>query len=100
MTRIDAFVPDLMDRSRFGNRANLVKLADLSASTADLVLVDLRPAEVLGSLPTGAGRVIGFAPHVDDELLAAASEAGCDEALPRSLFFRRLPELLAGDGVG
>jgi hypothetical protein len=36
--------------------------------------------------------VVGFAPHVDDEALARASAAGC-EALPRSVFFRRLPNL-------
>jgi len=34
---------------------------------------------------------VGFAPHVEDEVLAKAVVAGC-EALPRSVFFRRLTE--------
>ncbi|MGY9072042.1 MAG: hypothetical protein ACKVHU_03735 [Acidimicrobiales bacterium] len=95
MTRIAAFVPDLMDRSRFGATVTFVTLAELPAVTDDLVLIDLRKREVLDALPSGAGRVIGFAPHVDDDLLQAAVEAGCDEALPRSVFFRRLADLLA-----
>ena len=32
---------------------------------------------------------VGFAPHVEDALLERAAAAGC-EALPRSVFFRRL----------
>jgi hypothetical protein len=42
-------------------------------------------------------RVIGFGPHVDDELLQAARTAGVDEVLPRSAFFRRLTPILAGE---
>ena len=35
----------------------------------------------------------GFAAHVEEELMAAASTAGCDEVLARSVFFRRFPDL-------
>ena len=102
MTRVVAFVPDLMDRSR------LVRLGDVEvvhvASAAglateaqpdDLVVVDLARPGVLDALAGGvAGTVIGFASHVDTELLAAAESAGCTEVLPRSRFFARLPALL------
>jgi hypothetical protein len=45
---------------------------------------------VLDVLPRlGHARTIGFASHVDDELIGAARAAGCDEVLPRSVFFRR-----------
>ncbi|HAN06897.1 MAG TPA: response regulator, partial [Acidimicrobiaceae bacterium] len=38
--------------------------------------------------------VIGYAPHVDESLIDEASVSGCNEALARSVFFRRLPEIL------
>jgi hypothetical protein len=96
-TRIAAWVPDLMDRSRFAAGTVFVAVPeDLAAVGADVVVVDLnrigRPARV-GSV---GGRLIGFASHVDAEALAAARAAGFDEALPRSVFFRRLGELTAG----
>ena len=89
---IAAFVPDLMDRSRFSGCRVLSSLDELRDATEDLVVVDLSRPGVLESLPDA--RVIGFAPHVDDELLASANEHGV-EALPRSVFFRRLSELMA-----
>ena len=96
-----AFAPDLMDQSRLRAAGDVVLVrhaSQLLDHTARLVLVDVtRPGvlEVVGDVPAP---VIGFFPHVDDELAAAASAAGCDEVLPRSVFFRRLPELL-GTGV-
>ena len=38
---------------------------------------------------------VGFAAHVDEELMAAASAAGCDEVLARSVFFRRFPDFVS-----
>lgn len=110
-----AFVPDLMDRSKVRSGfpdAELVpapaKLADAVARAGGatgrpvLVLVDLgRPGAFdavrgLGAAP--GRRVVGFASHVDEAALAAARDAGV-EAVPRSVFFRRLHrgELVAGD---
>jgi hypothetical protein len=43
-----------------------------------------------------AARIVGYAPHVDDAAQGAALAAGCTEVLPRSVFFRRLPHLVAG----
>ena len=94
---IAAFVPDLMDRSRFSGCRLLSSLEELRAATESLVVVDLSRPGVLDSLPDT--KVVGFAPHVDDALLAQANERGV-EALPRSVFFRRLPDLLAGEPEG
>lgn len=99
--RAVAFVPDLMDRSRFGGRAEFVASVDELAAAASgddvaVVVVDLgRPGviEALRGLPDGV-RTIGFGSHVDRDLLAAATDAGCDEVLPRSQFFTHLPDLL------
>ena len=89
-----AYVPDLMDRSRFGGGVQFVSdPADDAGESASLLVIDLSRGGVPAALPTGV-RVVGFAPHVDDELLQRAEAAGV-EALPRSVFFRRLPELLA-----
>ena len=92
-----AIVPDLMDRARIDeaildvHHTTAGKIGAL-AGPDDLILVDLRRLgeQVKLAVATGA-RVVGFAPHVEEDALAAASDAGC-EALPRSVFFRRLQE--------
>ena len=95
--RIAAHVPDLMDRSRLrSTKAEVTLVADpaeLVGLDVDLVVVDLsRPGvlEVLGDIGV---RTVGFVAHVEEELMAAASTAGCDEVLARSVFFRRFPDL-------
>ena len=110
--RVIAVVPDLMDRSKVtarfpgaeivGSAADLVaamgRLGDRQRSAA-LVLVDLgRPGviDAVRQLPRAAAagpglHVVGFASHVDAATLDAAREAGV-EALPRSVFFRRLEQ--------
>lgn len=96
--RVVAFVPDLMDRSKFGSGPDrptfVLKVADLGATPADLVFVDLSRAGALEAAAACQGRVIGFASHVDDATLERASAAGV-EAYPRSVFFRRLAGWLA-----
>lgn len=101
--RIVALVPDLMDRSKLqGHPIEFVGAAALlpiSAAGASLVLVDLsRPGvpDVLEVVVEAADRVVGFAPHVEDEVLALAIASGV-EAMPRSVFFRRIGEILAGE---
>ena len=88
---------DLMDGSRF--RAAAPGVAVVRSADADelvdarVVLLDvalgLDPASVLAEGRT----VIAYGAHVDDAALAAAIEAGCDDALPRSKVFRRAAEL-------
>ena len=105
--RVVALVPDLMDRSRLGGlggpgEVDLVhvraasELGDaVTAAPTALVVVDLARPGVLDALRAGLGvRVVGFASHVDTDLIAAAEAAGCTEVLPRSRFFARLPDLL------
>ena len=41
-------------------------------------------------------RIVGFFSHVQVELERAATQAGCDFVLPRSVFSARLPEILKG----
>ena len=90
-----AMVPDLMDRARIDEAILDVhhttpgRIGAL-AGPDDLVLVDLQRVgtQVALALATGA-RVVGFAPHVDDDLLERAAADGV-EALPRSVFFRRV----------
>lgn len=104
MSRIVAYVPDLMDRSRVaaarsGIRfvANLAALPD-AAAQADVVVVDLTRAGVLELVATLPGPVIGFANHTERDLMDAARLAGCATVLARSAFFSRLGELLPPDG--
>ncbi len=104
MTGIVAFVPDLMDRSRLGNRpielvADLERLAS-AAPGATLVVVDLARAGALTSaaaIVDAGTRVLGYAPHVDDDLRRAAAASGV-EVVTRSRFFGHLDEVLGLDG--
>jgi hypothetical protein len=100
MTRVVAFIPDLMDRSRVPAGVSVEFVSQVSglvaaAVGADLVLVDLAQPGVLPALASIAAPTIGFASHVDRDLIAAAKAAGCGEVLARSVFFSRLPALLA-----
>ena len=96
MTRVVAFAPDLMDRSRIAAAypdAVFVSSSDeLADADAELVFVDIaRP----GALTVVAGigpRVVAFVRHDDQEMIDRARAAGCDEVLARSVFFRRLAD--------
>jgi hypothetical protein len=100
VSTVVAFVPDLMDRSRLsaaGEVTFVSRVSELAAAAAGatLVIVDLSRPGALDAVGAVEAPVVGFAPHVEDELLAAGLAAGCEQVLPRSVFFRRLPELLA-----
>ncbi|MBO0713152.1 MAG: hypothetical protein J2P59_00245 [Acidimicrobiales bacterium] len=106
-SRVVAFVPDLMDRSKVlsAARAAGVTIEAVTAPSglgpaidagASLVLVDLSRLGDLGELSVCRGTpTVGFGSHVDRQLLEAAADAGCSQVLPRSAFFRRLPELVS-----
>lgn len=100
MSRIVAYVPDLMDRSKVAAAGDCVFVSrphDLTAlcGGADVVVVDLTRPGVVEVLPGLDARVIGFANHTSRDAMDAARAAGCAEVLPRSDFFARLDELLA-----
>lgn len=100
MSRIVAYVPDLMDRSKVAAAGDCVfvsRPADLAVESggADVVVVDLTKPGVVDVLGDLDGRVIGFANHTSREVMDAARAAGCEQVLPRSEFFARIDELLA-----
>lgn len=63
-----------------------------------LVLVDLQATgavEAVRGLAEREGmRVVAWAPHVMEDVLAAAREAGADEVMPRGAFVKALPGLV------
>lgn len=92
---------DLMDRSKIAAalpHASFVrKVAALreAATPATVALVDLRCIDQPTDLGDLAGTVIAFGSHVDEEALDRARAAGA-QALPRSIFFKRLA---TGDAI-
>ncbi len=92
---------NLLDRSRIESavRAGGRSVATSATDPASLAVVDLaapRAIEQIEDLARAGVRVIAFGPHVDAGALEAASAAGATESLPRSLFFRRLDEIVGG----
>jgi hypothetical protein len=91
--RTVAFVRDLMDRSRLGEALGTVEFGRTpsAAAGAAVVVVDLasfgdQVAGIRAAAPDAL--IVGFGPHVDDDLLARARADGVDRVLPRSRFFR------------
>lgn len=98
MAAIVAYVPDLMDRSKVAAAlpgAEFVTEPELLIDhPAPVVLLDLGRPRVLEVLPLLEGRLtVGFASHVDVDLIESATAAGCVEVLPRSSFFKDLSRL-------
>ncbi|GAC1594190.1 MAG: hypothetical protein NVS3B21_15960 [Acidimicrobiales bacterium] len=101
MAEVVVFAPDLMDRSKITGAApgaSVVRSVDaVSAGPGVIVVVDLsRPGVVdaLGGWVAAGARVIGFASHVDRDLIDAGRGAGA-EVMARSAFFGRVAELLS-----
>jgi hypothetical protein len=94
--QVVAYVPDLMDRSKlsFANARFVRSAAELTAAEADVAVADLaRDGSFEALEASGIARRIGFAPHVEDDLIHRA-KAGGIEAMPRSRFFRQVRSLL------
>lgn len=108
--RVVVFVPDLMDRSKvsavLGDRGRFAPtpaaLVEGSVE-ADLAVIDLDrlvasggddALDIVADVAARAGRVIGFASHVERERLEEARALGCDQVLARSAFFSQLADLL------
>lgn len=94
------FAPDLGDRSRFDPyRVTHVRSAGRLRELAttddpDLVIVDLDRTSDPTPWRIDNAHVIGFGSHVETERLDRAIEVGFDAAMARSVFFRRMAELL------
>lgn len=107
---IAALVLDLMFAARVRGAARDAAVARSPAEllagvgpATRLVLVDLQVAgavEVVSGVRerAPAARVVAFGPHVMEEALEAAREAGADEVLPRGRFIRELGELIRSAG--
>ncbi len=78
----------LASADRLAPQLVLVDLNVLGAGTADSIAQLRQAAE--------GARIIGFASHVDAELLEQAKAAGADEVMPRSRFDAEVVELLQG----
>jgi CheY-like chemotaxis protein len=63
----------------------------------DLGTPGLDPAELVPGIRAKSpqARIIAYAPHVHEQRLAAAAEAGCDEVLTRGQFNAGLDQMLA-----
>jgi PleD family two-component response regulator len=84
-------------------RSRDAALADMRKSVPALVILDLNDTRTdpLGTVsgmkqdPALAGiPTVGFASHVQTDVIDAARHAGVDEVMARSAFTQRLPELL------
>ena len=100
MAEIVVLAPDLMDRSKItaaAPGASVVRSVDaVIASPGVLIVADLsRPGVVdaLGGWVAAGARVIGFASHVDRDLIETSRSSGA-EVMARSAFFGRVGELL------
>ncbi|MDQ2921281.1 MAG: hypothetical protein M3R52_06700 [Acidobacteriota bacterium] len=80
--------------------------ATIAEDLPDLILVDLHhqrvdAVQLAGELKANETlkdvRLLGFFSHVQADLQRQAVQAGYDEVLPRSIFFRDLAKILAGE---
>jgi DNA-binding response OmpR family regulator len=105
---------DLMATSRVQGAASRIAAKLLTATTAeqaiafcrdervevvavDLAMSDLEIGPLVNSLKRGTfapPNVLAFGPHVHEERLAAAREAGCDEVVSRGQFFAQIESIL------
>ena len=88
--RVVALVDDLMDRSRLSAAVPEALFSEV-VDGADVIVVDLsRHAGDVATIRSAApgASIVAFGSHVDDEVLAAAREAGADVVMARSRFFR------------
>lgn len=82
-------VEELDERMRQGTPALIV--VDLGLMNTDPIAVIERFKE---HPDTQEIPVIAYCSHVNQDLMARAASAGCDQVLPRSAFSQRLPGLL------
>ncbi len=65
-------------------------IVDLSMPSIDIAALNVQ----LKSNKAAATRVVAFGPHVHEERLAAARNAGCDLVVSRGQFFSQLDAIL------
>lgn len=102
--KIVAIVEDLFFRAKIAETAKILgtkvefKEAAEDVKDADMIIVDLETADLSQVMilkqQNPRARLIGYLPHVMAALRKQAIDAGFDEAMARSEFSRKLPELL------
>jgi hypothetical protein len=103
--RVVALVPNLMDRGRVEGAvrsaggspefvSTVAELTEAVTAGARVAVIDLAVPDVLPAVRTLDAATIGFAGHVDRDVLRRGREAGCDEVMPRSAISHRLPQVL------
>jgi CheY-like chemotaxis protein len=111
-----AVLDDLMFSSKIKTTANQLGVPVTFARSADAALAEMRkaapalvildlnnprtsPLAIVGAMKhdpaLAAIRTVGFASHVQVDVINAARQAGVDEVLPRSAFAMQLPEILS-----
>lgn len=105
---IAALTADLMFAARIRGAAptavavhTLPRLLEVVGPATRLVLVDLQAREGVAAVAAvrdeaAGARVVAFAPHVAEDLLAGAESAGADRVVTRGAFVRELPQLVRG----
>jgi hypothetical protein len=104
--------PNLMFASRVSGAASALKVPiqvlaspnDLAVKVSDqtrLVIIDLGQngldlPKIVGDIrsKSPSARIVAFGSHVNEALLGAARDAGCDDGMPNSQFDRTYVELL------
>ena len=71
-------------------------IVDLSTPGLDVAGFVKRLRGIKASDAMSELRIIAFGPHVHEDRLAAAREAGCDEVMSRGQFFGAIDAILAG----
>lgn len=69
------------------------------ALVIDLTMLAMDVAALVDQLRASRGdsmRIIAFGPHVHEDKLAAAREAGCDVVVSRGQFFSQVAAILSG----
>jgi len=84
-------------RSLLAEEVPKLIVVDLQHQKLDAVqlALELKANETIQQVP-----LLGFFSHVQVDLQRQAMEAGYDEVLPRSIFFRDLAKILAGENLG
>ena len=77
----------------------LCKADEVNTLIVDLSMSSLDLASLVNQLKANEGsgtRVVAFGPHVHEQRLAAARDAGCDLVVSRGQFFSQLETILQG----
>jgi CheY-like chemotaxis protein len=103
VSRVDGAVrqmgQSLRGASTESQAVELCEGGDIGMLVIDLTMATVDVASLVEQLKAGKGagtRVVAFGPHVHEQRLEAAREAGCDVVISRGQFFSQLATILNG----